>query len=79
MAQNVLAVVAGHQITEEELQAIDSRVTRDSLGDISMKACVDANTYPDYFVYPRHQHNVIGKDRPHLHETITRYFDDHLK
>lgn len=29
-------------LTEEELQAIDSRVTRDSLGDISMKACVDA-------------------------------------
>ena len=35
--------------------------------------------YPDYFVYPRHQHNVIGKDRPHLHEKITRYFDDYLK
>ena len=43
-----------------------------------LKACVDANTYPDYFVYPRHEHNVIGKDRPHLHELITRYFDDHL-
>ena len=44
-----------------------------------LKACVEANTYPDYMVYPRHEHNVIGKDRPHLHETITRYFDDHLK
>ena len=44
-----------------------------------LKACVDANTYPDYFVYPRHLHNVIGKDRPHLHEKITRYFDDYLK
>lgn len=44
-----------------------------------LKACVDANTYPDYFVYPRHEHNVIGKDRPHLHEKITRYFDDYLK
>ena len=43
-----------------------------------LKACVDANTYPDYFVYPRHEHNVIGKDRPHLHELITKYFDDHL-
>lgn len=43
-----------------------------------LKACVDANTYPDYFVYPRHEHNVIGKDRPHLHEKITRYFDDYL-
>ncbi len=44
-----------------------------------LKACVDANTYPDYFVYPRHEHNVIGKDRPHLYEKITRYFDDYLK
>ena len=44
-----------------------------------LKACVDADTYPDYFVYPRHEHNVIGKDRPHLHEKITRYFDDYLK
>ena len=44
-----------------------------------LKACVDANTYPDYFVYPRHEHNVIGKDRPHLHEKITRYFDDYLR
>ena len=44
-----------------------------------LKACVDADTYPDYMVYPRHEHNVIGKDRPHLHEVITRYFDDHLK
>ena len=32
-----------------------------------LKACVEADTYPDYFVYPRHEHNVTGKDRPHLH------------
>lgn len=44
-----------------------------------LKACIDADTYPDYFVYPRHQHNVTGKDRPHLYEKITRYFDDFLK
>lgn len=44
-----------------------------------LKACVEANTYPDYFVYPGHEHNVIGKDRPHLYEKITRYFDDYLK
>lgn len=43
-----------------------------------LKACVDANTYPDYMVYPRHPHNVIGKDRPHLYRTITRYFEEHL-
>ena len=44
-----------------------------------LKACIDANTYPDYMVYPGHPHNVSGKDRPHLHEKITRYFDDYLK
>ena len=42
-------------------------------------ACVDARTYPDYYIYPRHEHNVIGKDRVHLYEKITRYFDDYLK
>lgn len=43
-----------------------------------LKACVEAGTYPDYFVYPGHGHNVIGKDRPHLYEKITRYFEDFL-
>lgn len=43
-----------------------------------LKACIDAGTFPDYFVYPGHPHNVIGKDRPHLYEKITRYFEDHL-
>ena len=43
-----------------------------------LKACVDAGTFPDYFVYPGHPHNVIGKDRPHLMEKITRYFQEHL-
>ena len=43
-----------------------------------LKACIDAGTFPDYFVYPGHPHNVIGKDRPHLYEKITRYFDEKL-
>ncbi|MDR0743767.1 MAG: S9 family peptidase [Tannerella sp.] len=43
-----------------------------------VKACVDAGTFPDYFVYPGHPHNVTGKDRPHLYEKITRYFDSQL-
>ena len=43
-----------------------------------IKACVDARTYPDLFIYPGHKHNVIGRDRVHLHEKITRYFEDHL-
>ncbi|MCL1937465.1 MAG: DPP IV N-terminal domain-containing protein [Candidatus Azobacteroides sp.] len=44
-----------------------------------LKACVEARTYPDYFVYPGHKHNVHGKDRIHLYENITRYFEDFLK
>lgn len=43
-----------------------------------MKACVDARTYPDLFIYPNHKHNVIGRDRVHLHEKITRYFKANL-
>jgi dipeptidyl-peptidase-4 len=43
-----------------------------------MKACVDARTYPDLFIYPGHKHNVIGRDRVHLHEKITRYFEENL-
>lgn len=43
-----------------------------------MKASVEARSYPDLFIYPNHKHNVIGRDRVHLHEVITRYFEDHL-
>jgi dipeptidyl-peptidase-4 len=43
-----------------------------------LKACIDARTYPDFFMYPCHKHNVLGIDRVHLQETITRYFEDHL-
>ncbi|SHI38322.1 argininosuccinate lyase [Dethiosulfatibacter aminovorans DSM 17477] len=31
-------------LTDDELQEIDLRITRDSMGDISIKACVDART-----------------------------------
>ena len=44
-----------------------------------LKACVDAGTHPDLFVYPGQEHNMRGHDRIHLHEHITRYFDDWLK
>ncbi|GHT51955.1 hypothetical protein AGMMS49982_10880 [Bacteroidia bacterium] len=43
-----------------------------------LKACITARTYPDYFVYPGHVHNVHGVDRVHLYEKITRYFEDFL-
>ncbi len=44
-----------------------------------LRACEDAGTQPDYFVYPGQGHNMMGKDMVHLHERITRYFDDFLK
>ncbi len=44
-----------------------------------IKACVDNGIQMDYFVYPGHEHNVQGKDRVHLMQKITNYFDDYLK
>ncbi|HQE53437.1 S9 family peptidase [Tenuifilum sp.] len=32
----------------------------------------------DFFMYPQHDHNVMGKDRVHLIDKIIRYFDDNL-
>lgn len=44
-----------------------------------LDCAIDAGTFPDYFVYPGHGHNVVGSERVHLYEKITRYFDDFLK
>lgn len=44
-----------------------------------LKSAVDKGVQLDYFVYPGHQHNVIGKDRVHLMQKVTDYFDQHLK
>lgn len=44
-----------------------------------LRACEDAGVQPDYFVYPGQDHNMMGQDMVHLHERITRYFDDYLK
>lgn len=44
-----------------------------------VKKCVDNNITVDYFVYPGHPHNVRGKDRVHLMQKITDYFDLYLK
>ena len=41
-----------------------------------LKSSIDAGTHPDYFIYPGHEHNMVGRDRVHLHEHITRYFED---
>jgi dipeptidyl-peptidase 4 len=44
-----------------------------------IKKSVDEGVQVDYFVYPGHEHNVRGKDRVHLMQKITDYFDAHLK
>lgn len=44
-----------------------------------LKKAVTKGVQVDYFVYPGHEHNVLGKDRVHLNDKITRYFNDYLK
>ena len=44
-----------------------------------IRACIDAGTQPDLFLYPGDGHNMFGTDQVHLHERITRYFEDYLK
>jgi dipeptidyl-peptidase-4 len=43
-----------------------------------VKKCVDEGKQIDYFMYPGHKHNVLGKDRVHLMQKITDYFNLHL-
>ncbi|MES2779114.1 MAG: DPP IV N-terminal domain-containing protein [Bacteroidota bacterium] len=44
-----------------------------------IKKCVDEGVQVDYFVYPEHKHNVLGKDRVHLMQKVTDYFNTYLK
>jgi dipeptidyl-peptidase-4 len=43
-----------------------------------LQACIKNKKQVDYFVYPTHEHNVIGEDRFHLMEKVTDYFMEHL-
>jgi len=43
-----------------------------------LKACVDKKKQVNYFVYPGHEHNVLGKDREHLYQKVTDYFMQNL-
>ncbi|OYU95816.1 MAG: S9 family peptidase [Bacteroidetes bacterium B1(2017)] len=43
-----------------------------------IKKCVDEGVLIDYFVYPGHEHNVLGPDRVHLMRKITQYFKENL-
>jgi dipeptidyl-peptidase-4 len=44
-----------------------------------IKKCVEEGKQVDYFVYPGHDHNVMGIDRAHLYHKIENYFNDYLK
>ncbi len=44
-----------------------------------LKACIEAGTQPDFFVYPGEPHNMRGHQSVHLHDRITQYFEDYLK
>lgn len=44
-----------------------------------VNACIKEGRQIDYFIYPDHEHNVLGKDRLHLMEKVTEYFKLHLK
>lgn len=40
-----------------------------------VRECVKNNVQVDYFPYPCAEHNVMGKDRIHLMDKVTEYFD----
>jgi len=44
-----------------------------------VNACIKEGRQIDYFIYPDHEHNVLGKDRLHLMEKVSEYFKLHLK
>lgn len=44
-----------------------------------IRECIKNNVQVDYFPYPCAEHNVMGKDRIHLMQKVTNYFDDYLK
>ncbi len=43
-----------------------------------VQKCIEEGVQLDYFPYPRSEHNVSGIWRVHLHDKITRYFEDYL-
>ena len=43
-----------------------------------IRECVRKGKQIDYFAYPEHLHNVLGKDRVHLFQKIELFFKDNL-
>ena len=43
-----------------------------------IQQCIDLEIPVDYFPYPIAQHNVFGRNRIHLMDKVTQYFEDYL-
>lgn len=43
-----------------------------------IRECVKNHVQVDYFPYPCAEHNVMGRDRIHLMDKVTLYFEDYL-
>lgn len=44
-----------------------------------IRECIKNQVQVDYFPYPCAEHNVFGRDRIHLMQKVTDYFEDYLK
>ncbi len=44
-----------------------------------IERCINNYKQVDYFVYPHHEHNVLGRERLHLYQKMFQYYEDHLK
>ena len=43
-----------------------------------IQQCIDLEIPVDYFPYPTAKHNVFGRNRIHLMDKVTQYFEDYL-
>ena len=43
-----------------------------------LRECISAKKQVDYFVYPTHEHNVMGIDRAHLFRKLSEYYLQNL-
>lgn len=43
-----------------------------------VQECIKHGVQVDYFPYPCAEHNMMGKERVHLHNKISSYFEDYL-
>ncbi len=44
-----------------------------------IERCINNFKQVDYFMYPHHEHNVLGRERLHLYKKMFDYYETHLK